>query len=1819
MESEEAILENENNSNLESESGLRSRDVSCDASAVTDVSSSIDFSRFGNSDSAMEINAEDKVLPSTSFADKNGDTPEKTFICEKSIDFEHPVIAAKVSMESDIRKDGASTISQFDEVTFSTVPNSVIHRLPAHKEKHTNPIDYRVEEDDDVVILSHSENLLERQAANETEEMDTDGTSELSMQKSMAYEEVEIKINDSAQRESSKKLLASSDTSKCWEDDVDLLGEDSLESVNQENEFQINMTDNSNSASKNFQDKVSLGFSENKTGNVTSKTKPESFDISESEDMMVEEEGSSAKTMTEHLDAQPESQSSHAEKDIDDVEIVDEEWVAQVQKNNDSSIVSVNPQPQFHDAGVTENASDANQHTSIVVTSEIQISEANLHKQASSKVQSVEKMSIVLQNAENEVVDDVLSTDDILNISSADSSEAECISSEISKCTREKEVEISKQVSATVDTANNNDTQGERTMKASTVRERAPPPSMLSEVTSTPGSSAKANSGLPSGGTLPTDADLDLVEIIEEPSATSLEVNSHDSAKLRRPVQSEYGQLNTNVETNIATTAFVDATKHGNSNGSVHKTSDHHNAIVELDVAEIKTECNPCDINGSTDDLAMSENETASQGIKEEPNTDKADDAEDVVIVDDDGEVVPLKKEMLDSRTVMNGVDVQISGQTLHVSAEKNLGSPEPGNSKADSPKSKSSKQKLQTCIVCQKICRCKYNIVRNGDIKHLCDDACFKHFRKSPGMFLKQKGNPKAALPSAKNTVPDLPAISTLNVAPAVTGTTQESLYKTCSVCQLIDVNASQPFCNWKGLDFCGESCLGKFQANLNASCSFCHSYIPTETRTNFCLKIGNNMRPFCKNRCYLEFTKKLRLCSFCQRDVTSEPGAFTAIVGADKKFREFCSQACVKSMESLVNNVEVLSLEKGHLKQETIICSVCRKQAPIKYTVRLQNQLNKLCSELCLSAFQYTNKISMGRCDSCGVPYTAEEAQAHNIQYEGKVKRFCSDMCVNVFRKANSRVMPCGWCATKKLNFDMIERLDTENKFQLFCSLNCLSLYRVSLQAKSNQAVQCDQCRKVVPAQYHLTMSDASVRNFCTYTCVMTFQAQFEVQHVPPGSTPKTAPPPPSSATPGQFFPQGAPMQPHQQSQGPAPREASRGRMTTRQAAAREQSPSYPVISSVVSLAEHDVNPPVVQQTVPVAQQTDLPQVSYTAAAGVTHMDSMLASGDGKHQILIQAAPPKYAKNKSLQCRPVMQTKATSCRPHSQNKEVQTDEVPIQPVFIPVPVPVYIPMPTVMYTAPAPKIVPMPIPVPVPVFIPTTRKSVNGICKTIQDIVERIPADPLEAELLMMAEAVAAGKEPGDSDTDSEAEPGLTDIGESSHKDNDSSKAEGESESSTAGKKDGCEDEDMLQLALKMAEEMSGPIEDLETSVQPIAVKKEPPGQQPKPKKVIEPYYSQDEDDDNDDDYIPPQTYRGRTAKRSSRGRTLSSRPKRQRIDTSHEEDTMSQPETSSQPPPVEPPPPPPSDVNYRLKFTYGLNAWRHWVISKNMQIEKSKSQANARTRSFPTDILKCTVDELSMSLCLFVDEVRKPSGKEYSPDSVYYLCLGIQQYLYENGRIDSIFADPYFEMFTDRLNDILKGLQPKINKHGQMLCRIEEEHLWESKQLGAHSPFVLLNTLVYFHTKFFILKTVQEHMNLSFAQILKHWKKGVPLKGQSAASAKNVSLRFYCLGNGKKDPVPKKGKEGVPVYEVTENLENPLRCPVKLYEFFLSKCPETIKNRNDIFYPVPERSCVPDSPVWYSTKSIDTHTMEKMLTRILLVREIQEAHLHAQPIYL
>ncbi len=199
---------------------------------------------------------------------------------------------------------------------------------------------------------------------------------------------------------------------------------------------------------------------------------------------------------------------------------------------------------------------------------------------------------------------------------------------------------------------------------------------------------------------------------------------------------------------------------------------------------------------------------------------------------------------------------------------------------------------------------------------------------------------------------------------------------------------------------------------------------------------------------------------------------------------------------------------------------------------------------------------------------------------------------------------------------------------------------------------------------------------------------------------------------------------------------------------------------------------------------------------------------------------------------------------------------------------------------------------------------------------------------------------------------------------------------------------------------------------------------------------------------------------------------------------------------------------DAKHHLKFTYGVNAWKHWVVQKNAELEKLRAQGKYM-KTFETDILKLRADELSFTLCMFVKEVKKPNGDSYAPDSVFYLTLGIQEYLFENSRIDNIFMDQYYETFTSALHEVVQDFKLPVNELGYFVTRIEEEHLWESRQLGSHSPMVLLNTLIYFNTKYFMLKTLDAHKKLSFSHIMKHWKKqGLP----NNAKDKQMLLRYY-----------------------------------------------------------------------------------------------------------
>ncbi|CAF99041.1 unnamed protein product, partial [Tetraodon nigroviridis] len=142
-------------------------------------------------------------------------------------------------------------------------------------------------------------------------------------------------------------------------------------------------------------------------------------------------------------------------------------------------------------------------------------------------------------------------------------------------------------------------------------------------------------------------------------------------------------------------------------------------------------------------------------------------------------------------------------------------------------------------------------------------------------------------------------------------------------------------------------------------------------------------------------------------------------------------------------------------------------------------------------------------------------------------------------------------------------------------------------------------------------------------------------------------------------------------------------------------------------------------------------------------------------------------------------------------------------------------------------------------------------------------------------------------------------------------------------------------------------------------------------------------------------------------------------------------------------------------------------------------------SRPADLKEDILECNSVELSFALTRFVQEVRRPNGDAYSPDSIFYLCLGIQQYLFLQGRIENIFTDPLYGQFAGEITEMLRTWRPKFSPGGAVAAsRVAESYLWECKQLGAYSPIVLLNTLLFFCTKHFGYTTLEQHRRLSFS---------------------------------------------------------------------------------------------------------------------------------------
>lgn len=203
-------------------------------------------------------------------------------------------------------------------------------------------------------------------------------------------------------------------------------------------------------------------------------------------------------------------------------------------------------------------------------------------------------------------------------------------------------------------------------------------------------------------------------------------------------------------------------------------------------------------------------------------------------------------------------------------------------------------------------------------------------------------------------------------------------------------------------------------------------------------------------------------------------------------------------------------------------------------------------------------------------------------------------------------------------------------------------------------------------------------------------------------------------------------------------------------------------------------------------------------------------------------------------------------------------------------------------------------------------------------------------------------------------------------------------------------------------------------------------------------------------------------------------------------------------------------PSPVAPKVNHLYGVNAWKSWVQQRSKEQTQSEphfsflsQRAFSSSGSLTThkyyglvhpvdlkeDILECNSVELSFALTRFIREVRRPNGEAYSPDSIFYLCLGIQQvptrvasliytqnpwldscptvwclfgqYLFLQGRIENIFTDPLYNQFTVEITKMLRIWRPKLLPSGMNLTGITSFHSRiHPTMLMLHSCFLQLS---------------------------------------------------------------------------------------------------------------------------------------------------------------
>ncbi|XP_037005248.2 zinc finger MYM-type protein 6 isoform X4 [Artibeus jamaicensis] len=163
-----------------------------------------------------------------------------------------------------------------------------------------------------------------------------------------------------------------------------------------------------------------------------------------------------------------------------------------------------------------------------------------------------------------------------------------------------------------------------------------------------------------------------------------------------------------------------------------------------------------------------------------------------------------------------------------------------------------------------------------------------------------------------------------------------------------------------------------------------------------------------------------------------------------------------------------------------------MCQKNADIRFEVKYQNAVHGLCSDACFSKFHSANNLTMNCCENCG-------SYCYSSSGPCQSQKVFTSTSITAYKQNSAQMPPYALGKSLRPSAEMIETTNDSGKTELFCSINCLSAYRVKTVISSGVQVSCHSCKTSAISRYHLAMSSGTIYSFCSSSCVVAFQNVF------------------------------------------------------------------------------------------------------------------------------------------------------------------------------------------------------------------------------------------------------------------------------------------------------------------------------------------------------------------------------------------------------------------------------------------------------------------------------------------------------------------------------------------------------------------------------------------------------------------------------------------------------------------------------------------------------------------------------------------------------